>query len=182
MTGNNKALLIITALLAIAAGFLLNKQQLTEAEHIDTSALLNAALVSTSSNNDQQELTQTSIRPLLGDLTLVNFWASWCSPCREEMPLFNAIYQKYLDKNVQVIGVTIDSIDKAQPLLDSMDIKYPIVYAEKTGFELMELTANPNGLLPYSLLLGKSGEMLEAKLGKLDEKELNAWLAKHIKQ
>lgn len=183
MTATSKALLIITALLAVSAGFLLNKQQLNEAEQIDTSALLSAALISMTpalEKEGESNETKTTIRPLLGELNLVNFWASWCSPCREEMPMFNALYQKHQDRNFQVIGVTIDSQEKAQPLLDSMDIKYPIVYAERTGFELMEQTANPNGLLPYTLLLNKSGDMLEAKLGKLNEQQLNEWLAKHL--
>jgi len=118
----------------------------------------------------------------LGKLNLVNFWATWCTPCRDEMPLFEAMYRSHQAQGFRVIGVAIDTPSKSQPFLDSMDISYPILYAEKTGMALLEATGNPQGLLPYSLLLNEKGEVLDQVLGKIDETQIRAWLATHLSE
>lgn len=121
----------------------------------------------------------------LGELTLVNFWASWCSPCRQEMPIFETMYRRANEAGseqagFQIIGIAIDSQEKAQPFLDSMDITYPILYAKKTGHALMESTGNPQGLLPYSLLLDKDGKVLEQVLGRIHEEQIAGWLEQYL--
>ncbi|NNC99867.1 MAG: TlpA family protein disulfide reductase, partial [Gammaproteobacteria bacterium] len=113
-------------------------------------------------------------------LTLVNFWASWCAPCRQEMPVFEAMVRSAGQRGFQVIGVAIDSPEKAQPMLDSMDISYPILYAEQTGIELMAAVGNPQGLLPYSLLLNQQGEVLEQVLGRIHEEDIVDWLQEYL--
>ena len=122
----------------------------------------------------------------LGELTLVNFWASWCAPCRHEMPIFETMYRqaKASDSSqsgFQILGIAIDSEDKAQPFLDSMDITYPILYAEKTGYELMDSVGNQQGLLPYSILLDKDGKVLEQILGRINEQQIAGWLEQDFK-
>lgn len=121
----------------------------------------------------------------LGELTLVNFWASWCAPCRHEMPIFETMYRqaKASDSSqsgFQILGIAIDSEDKAQPFLDSMDITYPILYAEKTGYELMDSVGNQQGLLPYSILLDKDGKVLEQILGRINEQQIAGWLEQYL--
>jgi len=109
-------------------------------------------------------------------LTLVNFWASWCAPCREEMPLFQSVYNAANSQGFQVIGVAIDNYENAKPMLDSMGITYPILYAELTGMEVMNSSGNPQGLLPYSLILDSNGEIVEQVLGLVHEKQMVDWL------
>jgi len=121
----------------------------------------------------------------LGELTLVNFWASWCAPCRHEMPIFETMYRhaKASDSShsgFQILGIAIDSRDKAQPFLDSMDITYPILYAEKTGYVLMESVGNQQGLLPYSILLDKDGKIIEKILGRINEQQIAGWLESYL--
>ena len=65
-------------------------------------------------------------------------------------------------------------------MLDSMDISYPILYAETTGSSIMESVGNPQGLLPYSLLLDKNGNLLEQVLGQIHEQQIVDWLAKYL--
>jgi peroxiredoxin len=81
----------------------------------------------------------------------------------------------------QVIGIAIDSPEKAQPMLDSMGITYPILYAEQTGMLLMEASGNPQGLLPYSLLLDSKGRVLEQRLGKIHEQDISIWIEQYLK-
>lgn len=172
MNNQNKALALFVALVAFAVGMVLNTSR-TEAVS-EASALLSAELETYDARTDTSGTGTTADH--LGELTLVNFWATWCSPCREEMPVFETMYRLHKPKGFNVVGVAIDSPSRAQPFLESMDISYPILYAEKTGMQLLEKTGNAQGLLPYSLLLDKNGKVLDQVLGKIDEAQIAAWL------
>lgn len=171
MTAQNKILFLLIAIVAFAVGIALNSTRVNG--EVDSNVLLNAKL--------QKADGVGSINEQLGKLTLVNFWASWCTPCREEMPVFEMMYRGAKQDGFQIIGVAIDSPEKAQPMIDSMDITYPILYAEQTGMQVMAASGNAEGLMPYSLLLDKNGKVIEQVLGKIDERQIAAWLSDHLK-
>jgi len=173
MTANNKILIAFIAIVAFVIGAALNSARVSE--DVQTNVLLSAQLIEDNPTNG--EPTTSTVNDKLGKLTLVNFWASWCAPCREEMPIFETMYRGTSKNGFQVVGIAIDSVEKAQPMLDSMDITYPILYAEQTGMTIMESVGNPQGLLPYSLLLDTNGEVIEQVLGRIDETMISTWLA-----
>lgn len=166
MSNQNKILLASVAILAFLIGAAINSASVAEVHSTDD--LLAAELL----NADGASVT---VGDELGEVTLINFWASWCSPCRREMPLFEAVYQGQKSNGFQIIGIAIDDPEKAEPMLDSMGITYPILYAEQTGMKLMELTGNPAGAMPYSLLLDAKGRVIDQKLGEIHEPQLTAW-------
>lgn len=170
MNANTKVLILIAAVVAFAIGAAVNSAKVET--NFQTNALLSAELI-----KDGQSVT---VSESLGKLTLVNFWASWCAPCRREMPLFETMYRANKNKGFTVIGIAIDSPDKTQAMLDSMDISYPILYAEKTGNQLMESIGNPQGLLPYSLLLNEKGELVDQELGTIHEPQIADWVNTHL--
>lgn len=175
MNASTKVLLILIAVFAFGVGWVVNSAQV-EGE-FDTTTLLKAELLM----SDTPDLTTSGrVEDMLKELTLVNFWASWCAPCREEMPMFENMYRQHRAQGFQVVGVTIDSVEKARPMLDSMDISYPILYAEKTGMEIMSSVGNSNGLLPYSLLLDSKGAVLEQKVGSVKAKDIANWIKTHL--
>ncbi|MBX2847328.1 MAG: TlpA family protein disulfide reductase [Acidiferrobacterales bacterium] len=175
MSAQIKVLIAFGAIAAFVIGFSINMSR--SSNEVDTSTLLSAQLIESESSS---ETTYASVEDTLGELTLVNFWATWCMPCREEMPIFETMYRQANSNGFVVIGIAIDSPEKAQPMLDSMDITYPILYALETGAEIMETIGNANGLLPYSLLLDKNGNVIEQVLGQIHEQEINEWLAAHL--
>lgn len=166
MSVQNKILIALIAVTAFVVGVALNTAKVSD--DIDISALLTAEL--------STENGPATVNEQLEKLTLVNFWASWCSPCREEMPIFETMYRSAKSEGFQIIGIAVDSPEKTQAMLDSMGITYPILYAEQTGMEIMELSGNPQGLMPYSLLLDENGKVLEQVLGKIDEHQIVDWL------
>jgi len=172
MSATNKVLLIFIAVVAFASGVMLNSGNIKELPRVDT--LLNAKLMVADSD------VPNSIKAQLGEVTLVNFWASWCSPCREEMPIFEAMVREFEPRGFQVIGIAIDSPDKTRAMLDSMDISYPIFYAEQTGMLLMEGAGNPDGFLPYSLLIDKAGNVLQQRLGRINESDIATWIEDYL--
>ena len=178
MSASNKALIAFIAVVAFVVGAAIKLTRVSD--DVDTQTLLQAELSVHSIENEtgEAQYTPDSIKNLLGDkLTLVNFWASWCAPCREEMPLFEAMYQRGRAKGFQVVGIAIDSPDNAKPMLDSMGITYPILYAQQTGMTVMQSAGNPQGLLPFTLLLDENGEMIDHVLGLVHEKDILTWLS-----
>lgn len=177
MSTKNKVIIVIIATLAFVIGFYINSTRIHD--DVNHSVLLSAELQQAGSKStpDQGDFSVGKISNLLGDkLTLVNFWASWCAPCREEMPLFESVYQASESQGFQIIGIAIDSYDKAKPMLDSMGINYPILYAQQTGMDLMSSTGNPHGLLPYTLILDSNGEIVDQVLGLVNEAQIVEWL------
>ena len=166
MSNQNKILLVAVALVAFLIGAAINSARVSEVS--SATELLSAELLT---GEGEAQTTQQN----LGEYTLVNFWASWCTPCRREMPLFQAVYEREKANGFQIIGIAIDDVEKTQPLLDSMGISYPILYAEQTGMTLMELSGNEIGAMPYSLLLDKQGNVIDQKLGEIHEPQLKAW-------
>ena len=176
MSNQNKILFLCIAIVAFVVGIAVNTSSTQPV--LDASALLSAQLET--SDPSTGNVGTDSVQNQLAELTLVNFWATWCGPCREEMPLFEAMHRLHQKDGFTIIGVAIDNPSRSQPFLDSMDISYPILYAENTGMQLLEETGNGQGLLPYSLLLDKDGNVLDQVLGKIDEAQIQAWLAEHL--
>ena len=172
MSAQNKALILMIAVVAFVAGLMINSAQIEEINRADT--LLSAKLQQAGSSDP------VSIETELKELTLVNFWASWCAPCREEMPIFEVMRQQFSTKGFQVIGIAIDSPAKTKEMLDSMGITYPIYYAEQSGMLLMDSTGNSEGYLPYSILLDRNGEVLAQKVGAIDADDIGAWIEAYL--
>lgn len=177
MTASTKALLIIIAIAAFGVGVFVNSEQskLQAVGSVDSAALLGAQLLT-----GVDDSTSEAVSSQLDELNLVNFWASWCAPCREEMPMFEGMYQLHRAAGFQVIGIAIDSPDKTRAMLDSMGITYPILYAEQTGMTLMDGLGNRIGGLPFTLLINRQGEVLEQKLGQVHEEDIATWIEAHL--
>jgi len=179
MSAQTKILIGLVAITGFIIGIAMNSSRVSN--DIDSNALLQAELVQNPILFEEpQQAPLASISGSLGELTLVNFWASWCAPCREEMPIFETMYRQTNMDGFVVIGITIDSPEKAQPMLDSMDITYPIFYAEQSGPSIMETLGNPQGLLPYSVLLDNNGQVVDQVLGRIDEQQIVGWIAEHL--
>ncbi len=122
-----------------------------------------------------------SIASKMGRLNLINFWATWCGPCRNEMPLFDVFYQKNQADGFVVIGLTIDTAERAESFLQEVGISYPVLMAEEQGWDLLKSFGNSRALLPYSVLVDGDGRVLEQKLGEIHEEELQGWFEKYLK-
>ena len=170
MSANSKILAILIAVVAFAIGIMMNTAKIERLT--DSGQLLQAKLLSTQGTD--------SISNHMKPLTLINFWASWCAPCRQEMPIFETLFRSHGELGFTVIGVAIDSPEKTREMLDPMDISYPILYAERTGMQLMETVGNPDGYLPYSLLVDQNGKVLEQVLGQIHEQQIVSWIDHHL--
>ena len=111
-----------------------------------------------------------------GKVLVCNFWATWCPPCVEEIPMLSAIREAKQAKGVEVVGIAIDSADKVRPFVSKMSMTYPVLLADAQGLSLMRDAGNAAGGLPYTLIADRAGRWVHQKLGALHERELTALL------
>jgi len=112
-----------------------------------------------------------------GKALLVNFWATWCAPCVQEMPELSALADEEAGKRFNVIGIGIDSPSAMSEFAAKHNIKYPLYVGGMGGTELSRGFGNPSGGLPFTVLIGADGQVRKTYLGKLKFDELKADLA-----
>lgn len=116
-----------------------------------------------------------------GRTRLVNFWATWCGPCREEMPLFQDAYERFAGKGLVIIGVALDRVEAVSRFKEQLGITYPIVMtATRTGRDMMRRYGDAAGAIPYSVLLSPDGEVLASHLGAFSKTQLSELLDRHL--
>jgi len=111
-----------------------------------------------------------------GKILVCNFWATWCAPCREEVPLLAAASRKYSPTGVEIVGIAIDNGPKVSEFAASLRIPYPILLAETGGLALMGQLGNSAGGLPYTVVADRNGKVIHRKLGAFRPAELDALL------
>jgi thiol-disulfide isomerase/thioredoxin len=102
-----------------------------------------------------------------GKVTIVNFWATWCPPCRKEMPAFIELQQMYGGRGVQFIGIAIDEKDKVQDFVDTFGVNYPTLLGETDAIEVAKDYGNRFGALPYTAIINRHGDISYIQRGEL---------------
>jgi thiol-disulfide isomerase/thioredoxin len=130
------------------------------------------ALVLPDAEGNEQSLGQWR-----GRVLIVNFWATWCEPCRDEMPLFVKAQQAYGGRGLQFVGIAIDQGDKVRRFAADIGLNYPALIGGYGAIELSRTFGNRLGALPYSLIIDRSGRIVHTQLGPLKEAQLDAFIA-----
>ena len=111
-----------------------------------------------------------------GKVVVLNFWATWCPPCRQEMPAFSKLQNSLGGKDVQFIGLGIDSPSAIKEFALQFPVSYPLLMGGSAGMELMRELGNQNAALPYTVVFRKDGQPAFSHLGMLTEEMLEARL------
>ena len=109
-----------------------------------------------------------------GKVLVVNFWASWCPPCVEEMPALDKLQQEFLQQNVLFVGIGIDSPSNIREFLSKTPVSYPIVIGGLEGSNLSKQMGNSQGALPYTIIINAKGKASYSKLGKISEDDVRS--------
>jgi thiol-disulfide isomerase/thioredoxin len=134
-----------------------------------------AAAVLWPMNFDTPAGTTLAMQSLRGKPLVLNFWATWCPPCVEEMPLLDAFYRENSAKSWQVVGLAIDQPSAVRKFLGRTPVTYPIALAGLGGTELGHALGNLAGGLPYTVVIGADGDVLQRKMGRLTTADLAQW-------
>ena len=104
------------------------------------------------------------------------FWATWCAPCREEVPAFVRLQEKYGPRGAQFVGIAIDQRDKVTSFAHEFGINYAILLGGIEAIDLTRQAGNRVGALPFTLVLDREGEIVSRELGKVKEADLERLL------
>ncbi len=118
----------------------------------------------------------TALAKWHGKVVLLNFWATWCLPCRHEMPMLAKAQHEHAADGLQVVGVAMDQPQSAAAFLKHRPVGYPILIGIDADPAPTTTFGDTAGLLPYSVLIGRDGRILETKLGALDPTIIEDWL------
>lgn len=110
----------------------------------------------------------------LGKVVVVNHWATWCPPCREEIPLFIEAQNNFGALGLQIVGIAHnESIDTVRAYADSIGINYPSLIAIVDGIKIMKQQGNTRGSLPFTAFFDRDGKLVHTRLGQISSEELH---------
>lgn len=115
-----------------------------------------------------------------GKTIILNFWATWCTPCRKEIPLLNKMQKEYSDDGLVVIGVAIDNIIAVQQFTQKIPINYIKLIGGTDATRLIQQYGNHTGVLPYTVIIDKRGKIVSIAQGLLTESYLRQSLEKWL--
>jgi thiol-disulfide isomerase/thioredoxin len=119
--------------------------------------------------------TDVAMSRFRGQPLLVNFWATWCPPCVEELPMLNTFYREQRAKGWQVLGLAIDQPSSVRQFLQRLPLDFPIALAGLDGTELSRQLGNTNGGLPFTVVFNAKGDVTHRKIGQVKPEDLQAW-------
>ena len=168
------ALLVAAGALALSAGF---------ASHYLSRSAVDLGLLS--DDSDLQGLfstplpvlggTPVSLEKWRGKTLIVNFWATWCAPCREEIPDFVKLQNEFGAKGVQFVGIAADQADKVASFSNEFKINYPILIGNVgTALELARRMGNTTSVLPFTVIIDREGRVVHRHLGVLKPAKLRS--------
>jgi thiol-disulfide isomerase/thioredoxin len=126
---------------------------------------------------DQPDGGALALKSFAGKPLLLNFWATWCPPCVEELPMLNAFYREHAAKGWQVLGLAIDQPSAVRKFLARIPLEFPVGLAGLGGTDLGRSLGNLTGGLPFTVVLGAEGRVLHRKMGQVTPQDLTLWSA-----
>jgi len=165
-------LLMVVSTLAALAGYFFGRPQPIQAPPMESPPSADApnrlmTLTLPDVDGKPQPLSQWK-----GKVLVANFWATWCPPCKEEMPEFSRISVKYAGNGVQFVGISIDSPDKVAAFRQEAQIAYPLLISTLETLDLSSDLGNRAKALPFTIILRPDGRPQQVKLGKFATPDL----------
>ena len=114
-----------------------------------------------------------SIDEFRGEKTLINFWATWCRPCRKEMPMLNGVFLSQDPSKFSVVGIAIDKPEKVVQFVAELGIDFPIMVGQSEAYDVMKGLGNEALTLPYTILIDEEGEVVWSKNTELNHSDMD---------
>lgn len=121
-----------------------------------------------------------AIKQWQGKVVVVNFWATWCPPCLEELPEFIELSRHYEGRGVQFVGIAVDETRNVRDFAARLGIPYPILLGQVGGVELAQRAGNRFGALPYTIVLDRQGKVRAVQDGAIPRGKLQPILEKLV--
>jgi thiol-disulfide isomerase/thioredoxin len=165
-------LLAAVALAAGAAGYAYNAWR-TAPQH----EAANAVAALHSSTLPDLDGKPQSVAQWRGKVVVVNFWATWCAPCREEIPLLIELQKKYEARGLQLVGIAVDQPDKVRAYAAEMGMNFPVLIGGLEAMDLARALGNRAGVLPFTVVLNRESAISLRQVGIVKEAPMDALLS-----
>jgi len=171
------SLLIATSAIALVAGIGVNWWQINkESEAFNQSSQNNLSPNIWEQVFDTPDGMKLNLASLRSKPLLINFWATWCPPCVEELPLLNRFFVENHANGIQILGLAVDKTDAVTTFLRKTPLSFPIAITGASGISLSKSWGNLSAGLPFSLILDANGRIMQRKMGQLNSSDLSTWL------
>ena len=117
---------------------------------------------------------EQSIGQWRGKVVVVNFWATWCAPCREEMPEFVRAQTEFGGRGLQFVGIAVDQADKVDQFAKELGLNYPTLIGGYGAVELSKTLGNRLAALPFTIIVDRQGQVVHTQLGPLKSDQLRS--------
>ena len=107
-----------------------------------------------------------------GKVLVLNFWATWCPPCREEMPELSAMQDQYKGQNLLIVGLSTDDLEQTKKFIKTAPVSYPILAGDTAAMNLAESLGNDRGILPYTVIVDTKGAVVKTFFGRVNQQLL----------
>lgn len=114
---------------------------------------------------------QRDITEWQGKVVVLNFWATWCPPCRRELPTFKALQNEYGAQGVQFVGISLDRDELVRDYARIEELNYPQLVGPSKALELSQLLGNKIGALPFTVVVDREGRIAERIFGEWSHDE-----------
>lgn len=167
-------IVIFVALIALSAG-LLTQRLTAKTENKSAAGLPDITLPDLAEK-------QRSLSEWQGKVIVLNFWATWCSPCRKEIPEFIALQKEFGDKGLQFIGIAVEEAEPAKEYSKSVGINYPVLIGQPTAINFSVPLGNMISTVPFTVIFDRQGNVLHRQLGEISRDEILEKIQPFLKQ
>lgn len=162
-------LIFFASTIAMVGGATLGIQQLLATPE-NTTTVNKQAWATTLLRTDGKSTTLKSFR---GKVLVLNFWAPWCAPCVKEIPDLIALQNEFLNKNVQFVGIGIDSLDNILKFPIKTWPAYPTLVANMNGINIAQEFGNTKKVIPFTVIIDSNGNILKTLTGAITKNNLH---------
>jgi len=174
-------IIVLIVVVSFLAGFGLHRfglvgEQQHEAINIKSPIVLNKPETDIGMPRPDFELkdidgNQRHIKEWQGDVIAINFWATWCPPCLEEIPAFIELQNQYQGRGLQFIGIAMQEADEIRDYSQEVNISYPLLVGAEEVMKVSKIYGNDIGALPYTVIIDRDGKIAFQKRGPISKSE-----------